>query len=222
MVGCDADFMGLVPLPCWPMHRDPGPLARFLLVCLGVHRSLSALVCVYAATAWLRFGPLLCVRPAPSADPWAPIPHCAICGALGASVQWLARTPSRLTSCCARALLWPARLLRNSVAWHASNSWARFHGLLLPEHKEFDAWCADQARPVPVGPNIPPVSMEPSAQAIPPPRANKRHASHSDPTKVKRSRPSSFVSRIPPVPSARMSSTNNSSAETARQSRREK
>ncbi|KAK8685744.1 hypothetical protein V6N13_124779 [Hibiscus sabdariffa] len=165
---------------------------------------------------------MLCVRPAPSADPWVLVPRCAICGALGASVQWLARTPSRLTSCCARALSWPARLLRNSVAWHASISWARFHGLLLLEHKEFDAWCADQARPVPMGPNGPPVSVEPPAQAIPPPRANKRHASHSDPTKVKRSRPSSSVSRIPPVPSAGMSNTNNSSTETARQSRREK
>ncbi|KAK8584094.1 hypothetical protein V6N13_109470 [Hibiscus sabdariffa] len=214
--------MGLVPLPCWPMLSDPSPLAWFLLVCLGVHRSLSALVCVYVATAWLSFGPMLCVRPAPSADPWAPVPRCAICGALGASVQWLARTPSRLTSCYARALLWPAHLLRNSVAWRARNSWAGFHGLLFPEHKEFDAWCADQARPVPVGPNGPPVSVEPPAQAILPPRANKRHASHSDPTKVKRSRPSSSVSRIPPVPSAGMSSANNSSVEIARQSHREK
>ncbi|KAK8600733.1 hypothetical protein V6N12_050584 [Hibiscus sabdariffa] len=54
------------------------------------------------------------------------------------------------------------------------------------------------------------------------PRAPKRHASHSDPTKVKRPRPSSSASRIPSVPKAGMSSANNSSAETARQSRREK
>ncbi|KAK8593695.1 hypothetical protein V6N13_042742 [Hibiscus sabdariffa] len=72
------------------------------------------------------------------------------------------------------------------------------------------------------GTNGHPVSVEPPAQAILPPRVNKRHASHSDPTKVKRSQPSSFVSQIPPVPSAGMSSANNSSAETARQSHREK
>ncbi|KAK8555320.1 hypothetical protein V6N12_009468 [Hibiscus sabdariffa] len=113
--------MGLVPLPCWPMLSYPGPLARFLLVCLSVHQSLSALVCVYVATVWLSFGPLLCVRPTPSADPWASVPRCAICGALGASMQWLARTPSRLTSCSARALSLPTCLLRNSVAWHASS-----------------------------------------------------------------------------------------------------
>ncbi|KAK8708502.1 hypothetical protein V6N13_059541 [Hibiscus sabdariffa] len=104
------------------MLSDPGPLARFLLICLGVHRSPFTPVCVYVVIAWLSFGPLLCVRPAPSADPWAPVPRCAICGALGASTQWHACTPSRITGCCARALSWPARLLRNSVAWRASSS----------------------------------------------------------------------------------------------------
>ncbi|KAK8600725.1 hypothetical protein V6N12_050576 [Hibiscus sabdariffa] len=106
---------GLAPLPCWPMLSDPGPLARFLLICLGVHRSPFTPVCVYVVIAWLSFGPLLCVRPAPSADPWAPVPRCAICGALGASTQWHACTPSRITGCCARALSWPARLLRSST-----------------------------------------------------------------------------------------------------------
>ncbi|KAK8584097.1 hypothetical protein V6N13_109474 [Hibiscus sabdariffa] len=69
LVGCGVDFMGLAPLPCWPMLSDPGPLARFLPICRGVHRSPFAHVCVYVVIAWLSFGSLLCIRPAPSADP---------------------------------------------------------------------------------------------------------------------------------------------------------
>ncbi|KAK8495847.1 hypothetical protein V6N12_073997 [Hibiscus sabdariffa] len=58
---------------------------------------------------------------------------------------------------------------------------------------------------------------------IPPLRPHKRQASSSDPSKAKRSRPStSSATRIPSMPKAGMSSVNNSSAKTARQSRREK
>ncbi|KAK8667661.1 hypothetical protein V6N13_007809 [Hibiscus sabdariffa] len=103
------------------MFSDPGPLVRFLLICLGVHRSPCTLVYVYVVSAWLSFGLLLFVRLSPSADTWAPVPRCVICGALGASTQWLARTPSRLTGCYARALSWHSRLLRNSVVWRASS-----------------------------------------------------------------------------------------------------
>ncbi|KAK8701403.1 hypothetical protein V6N13_019790 [Hibiscus sabdariffa] len=84
----------------------------------------------------------------------------------------------------------------------------------LPEHQEFDAWYAAQTRQASTS-----RSDQPDfAQAL---RAPKRHASHSDPTKAKRPRPSTS-SRIPLIPKAGMSSANNSSAETARQSRREK
>ncbi|KAK8477551.1 hypothetical protein V6N11_034785 [Hibiscus sabdariffa] len=84
----------------------------------------------------------------------------------------------------------------------------------LPEHQEFDAWYAAQTRQASTSRSDQPDS----AQA---PRAPKRHASHSDPTKAKRPRPSTS-SQIPLIPKAGMSSANNSSAETARQSRREK
>ncbi|KAK8669993.1 hypothetical protein V6N13_104760 [Hibiscus sabdariffa] len=89
---CGTSIGGYAPLPCWPMFSDLGLLARFLLLYLGVHRSPYAPVYVYVVSAWLSFGSLLCVCPAPSADPWALVPRCAICGALGASAQWLART----------------------------------------------------------------------------------------------------------------------------------
>ncbi|KAK8985834.1 hypothetical protein V6N11_047327 [Hibiscus sabdariffa] len=91
----------------------------------------------------------------------------------------------------------------------------------LPEHQEFDAWYTAQTRPASVGPIDQHASVQPPAPAVPPPRAPKRHASHSDPTKVKRPRPSSSTSRIPSVPKAGMSSANNSSVKTARQSHRE-
>ncbi|KAK8984972.1 hypothetical protein V6N11_073122 [Hibiscus sabdariffa] len=97
--------MGLAPLPYCPMFSEPGPLARFLPICLGVHRSPCASVCVYVVIAWLSSGPLLCVRPAPSADPWALVPRCAICGALGALRSGLR---ARLAASLA-ALLGPSR-----------------------------------------------------------------------------------------------------------------
>ncbi|KAK8484324.1 hypothetical protein V6N13_062092 [Hibiscus sabdariffa] len=83
----------------------------------------------------------------------------------------------------------------------------------LPEHQEFDAWYAAQTSPASVGRTGQPASVQPLAPAVPPPRAPKRHASHSDPP---RPRPSSSASRIPSVPKAGMSNANNSSAETAR------
>ncbi|KAK8554928.1 hypothetical protein V6N13_016182 [Hibiscus sabdariffa] len=92
---------------------------------------------------------------------------------------------------------------------------------VVPEHHEFDAWCAAQSRTSPVVlQNQPAVARNSS---IPPLRPHKRQASSSDPSKAKRSRPStSSTSRIPLMPKAGMSSVNNSSAETARQSHREK
>ncbi|KAK8483410.1 hypothetical protein V6N13_034458 [Hibiscus sabdariffa] len=86
----------------------------------------------------------------------------------------------------------------------------------LPEHQEFDAWYAAQTWQAST-------SRSDQAASAPAPQAPKHHASHSDPTKTKRPRPStSSASRIPLIPKAGMSSANNSSAETARQSRREK
>ncbi|KAK8563243.1 hypothetical protein V6N12_035393 [Hibiscus sabdariffa] len=120
--------MGLAPLPCWPMFSDPGPLVRFLLICLGVHRSPCTLVYVYVVSAWLSFGLLLFVRLSPSADTWAPVPRCVICGALGASTQWLARTPSRLTGCYARALSWHSRLLREPATEAPVNGGRNYNG----------------------------------------------------------------------------------------------
>ncbi|KAK8523046.1 hypothetical protein V6N13_076270 [Hibiscus sabdariffa] len=92
---------------------------------------------------------------------------------------------------------------------------------LVPEHHEFDVWCAAQSRTPPVVPQNQPAVARNSS--IPPLRPHKRWASSSDPSKAKRSRPStSSTSQIPLMPKAGMSSVNNSSAETARQSRREK
>ncbi|KAK8555689.1 hypothetical protein V6N13_025812 [Hibiscus sabdariffa] len=92
---------------------------------------------------------------------------------------------------------------------------------MVPEHHEFDVWCAAQSRTPPVAAqNQPDVAR---TSSIPPLRPHKRQASSSDPSRAKRSRPStSSTTRIPSVPKAGMSSVNNSSAETARQSRREK
>ncbi|KAK8480292.1 hypothetical protein V6N13_123218 [Hibiscus sabdariffa] len=91
----------------------------------------------------------------------------------------------------------------------------------VPEHQEFDAWYAAQSRTPPVVPKDQPTVAKSSI--IPPSRPNKRQASSSDPSKTKRSPPStSSTTRIPLMPKAGMSSVNNSSAETVRQSRREK
>ncbi|KAK8660317.1 hypothetical protein V6N13_051245 [Hibiscus sabdariffa] len=91
----------------------------------------------------------------------------------------------------------------------------------VPEHHEFDAWCAAQPRTPPMAAQNQPAVARTSS--IPPLRPHKRQASSSDPSRAKRSRPStSFTTRIPSVPKAGMSSVNNSSAETAQQSRREK
>ncbi|KAK8512392.1 hypothetical protein V6N13_116314 [Hibiscus sabdariffa] len=92
---------------------------------------------------------------------------------------------------------------------------------VVPDYHEFDAWCAAQSRTPPVvTQNQPAVARNSS---IPPLRPHKCHASSSDPSKAKRSRPStSSTSRIPLMPKVGMSSVNNPSAETARQSRREK
>ncbi|KAK8515200.1 hypothetical protein V6N12_019248 [Hibiscus sabdariffa] len=91
----------------------------------------------------------------------------------------------------------------------------------VPEHQEFDASYAAQSRTPPVAPQDQPTVAK--ILTIPPSRPHKRQASSSDTSKTKRSRPStSSTTRIPSMPKAGMSSVNNSSAETVRQSRREK
>ncbi|KAK8560335.1 hypothetical protein V6N13_116315 [Hibiscus sabdariffa] len=83
------------------------------------------------------------------------------------------------------------------------------------EHQEFDAWYAAQSRTPPMTPQNQPAVARNSS--IPPLGHHKRQASSSDPSKAKRSRPStSSTTRIPSVSKARMSSVNNSSAKTAR------
>ncbi|KAK9033386.1 hypothetical protein V6N11_018419 [Hibiscus sabdariffa] len=85
----------------------------------------------------------------------------------------------------------------------------------VPEHQEFDAWYAAQSRTPPVATQNQPSLARSSS--IPPSRPHKRKASSSDPSKTKRSWPStSSTTRIPSVPKAGMSSVNNSSAETVR------
>ncbi|KAK9033405.1 hypothetical protein V6N11_018438 [Hibiscus sabdariffa] len=92
---------------------------------------------------------------------------------------------------------------------------------VVPEHQEFDEWCAARSRTPPANVAVHP--FEARASSIPPPRPHKRHAPSSDPSRAKRSRASaSSSSRIPSSTKAGMSSVNNSPAETARQSRREK
>ncbi|KAK9033408.1 hypothetical protein V6N11_018441 [Hibiscus sabdariffa] len=89
------------------------------------------------------------------------------------------------------------------------------------EHQEFDEWCAARSRTPPANVAVHP--FEARASSIPPPRPHKRQAPSSDPSRAKRSRASaSSSSRIPSSTKAGMSSVNNSPAETARQSRREK
>ncbi|KAK8500679.1 hypothetical protein V6N12_002121 [Hibiscus sabdariffa] len=91
----------------------------------------------------------------------------------------------------------------------------------VPEHQEFDEWCAARSHTPPA--NVAGHPAEARASSIPPPRPHKRQASSSDPSRAKRSRASSSSStRIPSTSKAGMSSVNNSPAETARQSRREK
>ncbi|KAK8663252.1 hypothetical protein V6N13_083075 [Hibiscus sabdariffa] len=92
---------------------------------------------------------------------------------------------------------------------------------MVLEHHEFDEWCAAQSRtPLVAAHNQPAVAR---ASSIPPMRPHKRQASSSDPSRAKRSQHSTSSStRIPSVPKAGISSVNNSPAETARQSRREK
>ncbi|KAK8584107.1 hypothetical protein V6N12_068357 [Hibiscus sabdariffa] len=91
---------------------------------------------------------------------------------------------------------------------------------VVPEHQEFDEWCAARSRTPPANVAVHP--SEARASSIPPPRPHKRQAPSSDPSRVKRSRASASSSRIPSSTKAGMSSVNNSPAETARQSRREK
>ncbi|KAK8534626.1 hypothetical protein V6N12_057270 [Hibiscus sabdariffa] len=92
---------------------------------------------------------------------------------------------------------------------------------VVPEHQEFDEWCAARSRTPPANVAVHP--SEARASSIPPPRPHKRLAPSSDPSRAKRSRASaSSSSRIPSSTKAGMSSVNNSPAETARQSRREK
>ncbi|KAK8503530.1 hypothetical protein V6N12_005738 [Hibiscus sabdariffa] len=92
---------------------------------------------------------------------------------------------------------------------------------VVPEHQEFDEWCAARSRTPPANVAVHP--SEARASSIPPPRPHKRQAPSSDLSRAKRLRASaSSSSRIPSSTKAGMSSVNNSPAETARQSRREK
>ncbi|KAL4348725.1 hypothetical protein GQ457_17G008210 [Hibiscus cannabinus] len=92
---------------------------------------------------------------------------------------------------------------------------------VVPEHQEFDEWCAARSCTPPANAHNQPAEARTSS--IPPPRPHKRQASSSDPSRAKRPRAStSSTTRIPSIPKAGMSSVNNSPAETARQSRREK
>ncbi|KAK9033380.1 hypothetical protein V6N11_018413 [Hibiscus sabdariffa] len=92
---------------------------------------------------------------------------------------------------------------------------------VVPEHQEFDEWCAARSRTPPANVAVHP--SEARVSSIPPPRPHKRQAPSSDPLRAKRSWASaSSSSRIPSSTKAGMSSVNNSPAETARQSRREK
>ncbi|KAL4279478.1 hypothetical protein GQ457_03G016920 [Hibiscus cannabinus] len=87
---------------------------------------------------------------------------------------------------------------------------------VVPEHHEFNEWCAARSRTPPVTTQNQPAGVR--ASSILPTRPHKRQASSSDPSRAKRSRPStSSTTRIPLVPKAGMSSVNNSPAETARQ-----
>ncbi|KAK9033402.1 hypothetical protein V6N11_018435 [Hibiscus sabdariffa] len=89
---------------------------------------------------------------------------------------------------------------------------------VVPDHQEFDEWCAARSRTPPA--NVAAHPSEARASSIPPPRPHKRQAPSSDPSRAKRSRASaSSSSRIPSSTKAGMSSVNNSPAETAGQSR---
>ncbi|KAK8486264.1 hypothetical protein V6N11_061188 [Hibiscus sabdariffa] len=92
-----------------PLHlgfhltTDGYPIGDYTLVapiwCASVPCSS---VCSNAIVVCLNLESLLCVRQAPSPDPWVHI-HCyATFSTLGAHVQWPACTPSRLAGCSAR------------------------------------------------------------------------------------------------------------------------
>ncbi|KAK8979124.1 hypothetical protein V6N11_030903 [Hibiscus sabdariffa] len=67
---------------------------------------------------------------------------------------------------------------------------------VVPEHQEFDEWCAARSRTPPANVAVHP--FEARASSIPPPRPHKRQAPSSDPSRAKRSRASaSSSSRIP-------------------------
>ncbi|KAK8974999.1 hypothetical protein V6N11_014411 [Hibiscus sabdariffa] len=85
----------------------------------------------------------------------------------------------------------------------------------LPEHQEFDEWCAARSRTPPANAHNQPAEARTSS--IPPPWPHKRQAPSSDPSRAKHSLAStSSTTRIPSVPKAGMSSVNNSPTETAR------
>ncbi|KAK8559149.1 hypothetical protein V6N12_042431 [Hibiscus sabdariffa] len=62
-------FTTRAPLSCCPTSSGTDPSARSLPIYLGVHRFPCVYVCFYVVIAWLSSGLLLCVCPAPSADP---------------------------------------------------------------------------------------------------------------------------------------------------------
>ncbi|KAK8518011.1 hypothetical protein V6N12_033003 [Hibiscus sabdariffa] len=84
----------------------------------------------------------------------------------------------------------------------------------VPEQDDFEAWDATQVQEASQAPPPQPLSVGLSSRTAPP-RPNKRTASHSDPSKAKRSRPATRTTQ------AGMSSSNDSSAEAVRQPRRD-
>ncbi|KAK8671966.1 hypothetical protein V6N13_110344 [Hibiscus sabdariffa] len=95
---------------------------------------------------------------------------------------------SRPTSTCARRLSMPP----------------------VPEQDDFKAWYAAQVHAASQAPPPQPLTVGFSSRPAPP-RPNKRAASHTDPSRAKRSRPATRTSQ------AGMSSSNNSSVEAVRQ-----
>ncbi|KAK8487343.1 hypothetical protein V6N12_018690 [Hibiscus sabdariffa] len=119
-------------------------------------------------------------------------------------------------SCATRSPHSDVGLPRARLAWPAD--WACSTDVVGIMGAGMMVWCASSGTLMPLL-----ATMLVTALVVPPPRPHKRQASSSDPSRAKRSRASSSSStRIPSTSKAGMSSVNNSPAETARQSRREK
>ncbi|KAK9004471.1 hypothetical protein V6N11_002271 [Hibiscus sabdariffa] len=148
-----------------------------------------------AGECWLGLA-----RMPPGAWLWPPLGHC----------------PPLQHSCATRSPHSDVGLPRARLAWPAD--WACSTDVVGIMGAGMMVWCASSGTLMPLL-----ATMLVTALVVPPPRPHKRQASSSDPSRAKRSRASSSSStRIPSTSKAGMSSVNNSPAETARQSRREK